>query len=223
MKIKKYSITILSLSLLLLSCSKSETIVRPAYSHYSLGMSFNNANDIFLHDLATGKFKLKYMHGERLVYEVNEADNGRDYYSSLIFDVPTQDTVIQGITIVYSSTNDDNLLRLYDDVATGNLPRSSAIPNDGSTINDHDITKDLISKISTSRGGYIMTMDTTHPDGSFTRVYKWENKNDVDITLTYNGGYIHTTNQSFPKYSITVEYRYTQEMLAKFNLRKSQY
>jgi hypothetical protein len=38
-----------------------------------------------------------------LVYEINKAENGGEYYSSLTFIVPPVDTMVLGLSIVYSA------------------------------------------------------------------------------------------------------------------------
>lgn len=186
---------------------------------FQLGMSAGECNKMFDNLLTTGKLNA---YENKIAYIINPFIYGHKYYSSPVFRYPQADTTLTGLSLYYVDDLDQSF-PMYVEV-NQNRDRYFKRINPESGITNHEIVDDIVEKVSKNYGSYNES-DSFQISRDSTIKYKWNNVNDVEITLTHT--FFSVNDPLIPGlsryYIISLDYKYTEEMMNKLKLNKSIY
>lgn len=210
--------------LLFLSCNAIQSNLvgdkkRKVILGFQLGMSTNEVNTLFNSYVASQKLKRVK---NQYPFLVNSLPFGHEYYSSLISHYAPGDSILMGISVYYSDSNDENFDNYTDANASGTKYFVYARPESGFT--DKEMVKDIINNVSLEYGKFDET-DTLKLNSDTKIEYKWKDRNDVDITLYYTffSEYDSILGYTANNYIIQLDYYYTSKMKESMQLKKSIY
>lgn len=163
--------------------------------------------------------------GPKAPYYTNTTYDNKTYFSSPIYFYPPGDTIVTELKIVYC----ESLSTLHETLELGlkewnfmNL--SSYESNLFDRISSKNILNDIITKLDPKYGVY-QSRDTMTVYNGFEDIYRWKDKNGVDIELNYYQDFSSPTLSSM--YSgnsrIYLRYKYTEEMLKNVTNKNSVY
>ena len=214
----------------LFSCkSNSQSFKREVYDGIKLGMSQNQAASDYNQKLANNIYNSKMTDYGKLVYEEHTLQNGKKYFSVLQLLAPENDTLITGINLIFANECSEQLLYAFDMLSKYHK-EFLMIDDMPKGIDESEINKDLLSKLTKRYGDYDNKDSYTNTKDEVIESYLWANRKDVDITLQRitktSTGKTRTIDADYDfehKYSIVLNYMYTEEMLKRINIKQSKF
>ena len=205
---------------ILLSCNiKSQNdIKREVYMGFKLGSGRHEAESRFI-SLLKNK-TLKPM-DKKNVYVENKISPNKFYYSFFWYNIPTTDSIVDKLQVVYSDALDDGFSTLANYVPAKFYKDVSNYLS----LTDSDISRDIIRNVSLNYKNYD-NADTVTLEGTTFMSYHWNNRNGVNIELSHDTrspSYDPLSNSVRHYYYIQLTYSYTDEMREKIFKKKSIY
>ena len=152
---------------------------REIYLGYQLGVSNNEKEARTKQLVQLGQFKVN---DDRVPYYTNHTVTGKEYYSSPVFYFPTGDTIMSKLAVIFND-NKEHISPSYFSTMEGN--RFLCLKSFGTNrIPAYSIRDDIINDIKT-RYGPIDRRDTLDFDDRYNKSITWNDRNGVNIRLTY--------------------------------------
>lgn len=198
---------------------------RDVYGGYELGMSKDKASADFATKMNNGVYHTKSDKYDKIIYEEHFLNSGKKYYSVLQFIAPDYDTLLVGLSLVFSRVP---TMSLHKALEFQKLTHQEFLINDGydgynAGYPEGEIISDLQNKLIARYGNYDDSL-INGTDVAGTQIYYWKDRDNVDITLkrAYELRVDQWVYHQY-RYSITLKYLYTEKMLKKLNLKTSKF